>query len=182
MVRLMLNDELWSKLWTIMRQNGVYDKPSLRQTVEAILYRMRVGCPWRDLPSDFGNWNSIYKKFNYWSKNNILMSIFYCLITDPDFENKFVDGSFIKAYQHSTGATGLAAPHKIIRYNNRLHVAINNPTLLRPAAWPWGIYTNFFRDHHNPTPRDLFAGSSKAKIMAENGFRGQALRDIHEFF
>lgn len=61
MVRLMLSDELWSKLRTIMRQNGVYDKSNLRLTVEAILYRMRVGCPWRDLPVFFGKWNSIYK-------------------------------------------------------------------------------------------------------------------------
>ena len=65
MTRLMLSDELWSKLRTIMRQNGVYDKSHLRLTVEAILYRMRVGCPWRDLPAYFGKWNSIYKKFNY---------------------------------------------------------------------------------------------------------------------
>jgi len=42
-----------------MRQNGVYDTPCLRLTVEGILYRMRVGCPWRDLPKYFGKWNSV---------------------------------------------------------------------------------------------------------------------------
>lgn len=111
MVRLMLSDELWSKLRTIMRQNGVYDKSHLRLTVEAILYRMRVGCPWRDLPLYFGKWNSIYKKFNYWSKNNKLMNVFNCLITEPNFENEFIDGSFIKAHQHSTGAAGSYHQH-----------------------------------------------------------------------
>ena len=64
MARLMLSDELWSKLRTIMRQQGIYDKPDLRLMVEAMLYRMRVGCPWRDLPVEFGGWNSIYQKFN----------------------------------------------------------------------------------------------------------------------
>ena len=67
MVRLMLSDELWSKLGIIMQQLGIYDKPDLRLMVEAMLYRMRVGCPWRDLPAEFGNWNSIYQKFNRWS-------------------------------------------------------------------------------------------------------------------
>ena len=67
MARLMLSDELWSKLRTIMRQQGIYDKPDLRLMVEAMLYRMRVGCPWRDLPAEFGSWNSIYQKFNRWS-------------------------------------------------------------------------------------------------------------------
>jgi len=41
-----------------MRQFGIYDKPQLRKTVEGILYRMRTGLPWRDLPSFFGKWIS----------------------------------------------------------------------------------------------------------------------------
>ncbi|MCW8444674.1 transposase [Fluoribacter gormanii] len=49
MARLMLSDELWSKLRGIMLQPRIYDKPTLRLIVEAILYRMRIGCPWRDL-------------------------------------------------------------------------------------------------------------------------------------
>src|SRR5690606_5875437 len=84
MPRLMLSDELWSKLRTIMRQNGIYDKSGLRLTVEGILYRMRVGCPWRDLPSYFGKWNSIYKKFNYWSKNHKVTNIFKQLVHNPE--------------------------------------------------------------------------------------------------
>jgi transposase len=40
------------------------DKPDLRMTVEGMLYRMRVGCLWRDLPRAFGIWNSIFKRFN----------------------------------------------------------------------------------------------------------------------
>lgn len=47
MARLMLSDELWSKLKEIMLQHQIYNKPNLRMMVEAMLYRMRVGCPWR---------------------------------------------------------------------------------------------------------------------------------------
>ncbi|MCO6427690.1 transposase, partial [Nitrosomonas communis] len=50
MPRLMLNDEFWSKLEKILLQESIYNKRNLRMTVEGILYRMRVGCPWRDLP------------------------------------------------------------------------------------------------------------------------------------
>ena len=45
-------------------------------TVEAMLYRMRVGCPWRDLPVEFGCWHSIYQQFNRWSSKNKFMKIF----------------------------------------------------------------------------------------------------------
>ncbi len=103
MPRLMLNDEQWSKLRQIMLQNGVYDKSGLRLKVEGILYRMRVGCPWRDLPKYFGKWNSVFKTFNYWSKNHKFSVIFSELITNPDLTIEFIDGTFIKAHQHSTG-------------------------------------------------------------------------------
>ena len=103
MPRLMLNDELWSKLREIMLQHRIYDKPNLRMIVEAMLYRMRVGCPWRDLPKDFGCWNSIYQQFNRWSSKNKLMQIFQNLIQQPDLEWQFIDGSIVKAHQHSAG-------------------------------------------------------------------------------
>ena len=50
MPRYMLSDELWSKLKRIMLQFSIYDKRNLRMMVEGILYRMRVGCPWRGYP------------------------------------------------------------------------------------------------------------------------------------
>ncbi|WP_460428910.1 transposase, partial [Azotobacter armeniacus] len=56
MPRSMLTDELWSKLEKVLLQQAIHHKPDLRMTVEGMLYRMRAGCPWRDLPSAFGRW------------------------------------------------------------------------------------------------------------------------------
>ena len=64
MPRTMLNDQHWSKLETILRNFDIYLKRNLRNFIEAILYRIRTGCPWRDLPPDFGNPNSIFKKYS----------------------------------------------------------------------------------------------------------------------
>lgn len=87
-----------------MLQHRIYDKPNLRMIVEGMLYRMRVGCPWRDLPAEFGCWNSIYQQFNRWSLKNKLMKIFKALVQEPDLEWEFIDGSIVRAHQHSTGA------------------------------------------------------------------------------
>jgi transposase len=86
----------------------VYDKPELRLTVEGILFRMRVGCPWRDLPPEFGNWNKIFKRFNDWSRNEKLFAVFKILARDPDLEWEFIDGTIVKAHQHSGGAAKLS--------------------------------------------------------------------------
>ena len=102
MTRLMLSDEHWSRLKTIMLEQGIYDKPNLRMMVEGMLYRMRVGCPWRDLPSIFCLWSSVFQKFNRWSSKEKMMTIFKSLIKEPDLEWEFMDGSIVKAHQHSS--------------------------------------------------------------------------------
>jgi transposase len=124
----MLTDELWSKLRVIMRQHGIYDKPNLRMMIEGMLYRMRVGCPWRDLPSIFGFWNSIYQKFNRWSLKNKLIGIFKALIHEPDFEWEFIDGSIVKAHQHSTGAASnenQAIGKSVAGNTTKIHMAVD---------------------------------------------------------
>lgn len=128
MARLMLTDELWSKLRTMMHQQGIYDKPNLRMMVEGMLYRMRVGCPWRDVPSVFGYWNSIYQKFNRWSAKDKLISIFKMLVQDPDLEWEFIDGSIVKAHQHSAGAATKeeqAIGKSVAGNTTKIHIAVD---------------------------------------------------------
>jgi len=104
MPRLMLSDDLWSRLEKILLQEAIYNKRNLRMTVERMLYRMRIECPWRDLPKAFGCWNSIYKRFNAWSLSGKWLRIFKALVIDSDWEWEFIDGSYVKAHQHSAGA------------------------------------------------------------------------------
>jgi transposase len=101
----MLTDARWEKLLGIMKNTGrIYNKPEHRNTFEGILYRLRTGIPWRDLPAEFGNWSAIFRRFNLWSKKGILTQLFNTLASDSDFEWVFIDGSIIRAHQHSTGA------------------------------------------------------------------------------
>jgi len=104
MPRQLFADDHWNKPKSALLNLGVYDKPTLRQTVEDIYYRMRVGCPWRDLPAAFGKWNAIYKRFNAWSLQEKLIKLFRVLAVEPDLEWTFLDGSIVKAHQHSSGA------------------------------------------------------------------------------
>ena len=76
MPRTLLTDEYWPKLLAILLELGLYDKPNLRNVIEGILYRMRTGCPWRDLPASFGKFQAVYNCFNRWSKKGIIQEIF----------------------------------------------------------------------------------------------------------
>ena len=77
---------------------GLDDKPNLRKTFEGILYRMRTGCPWRDLPAAFGKFQAVYKCFNRWSKQEIIQKIFKRLSADADKEWLMMDDSYIRAH------------------------------------------------------------------------------------
>ncbi|MEC5210714.1 transposase [Psychrobacter sp. PL15] len=70
MPRTMLKDEHWTRLRPILLELNIYDKGNLRNTVEGVLYRMRVGCPWRDLPAYFGKPNTVYKAYQHSSGGN----------------------------------------------------------------------------------------------------------------
>lgn len=128
MARTMLTDEQWQKLASILRQIRIYNKPNLRLTIEGMLYRIRVGCPWRDLPSCFGTWYSVYHQYRYWciiGKWQKLMSI---LISDYDGEWLFIDGSVIKAHQHSTGAASFndeAIGKSVTGNSTKLHLVVD---------------------------------------------------------
>lgn len=72
MPRTMLTDEHWSKLKPILLDLAIYDKPNLRNTLEGMLFRIRVDYPWRDIPESFGCANTIFKTFRHLSKANKL--------------------------------------------------------------------------------------------------------------
>jgi hypothetical protein len=42
-----------------------------RLFVEAVLYRFRTGCPWRDLPERFGHWKAVHQRFGRWAKSGV---------------------------------------------------------------------------------------------------------------
>jgi transposase len=75
-----------------------------RLFLEAVLWIVRVGAPWRDLPESFGNWNSVFQRFRRWANSGVFDRIFAILSEDADFEYVIVDGTIVRVHQHGTGA------------------------------------------------------------------------------
>ena len=77
-----------------------------RLFLEAVLWIVRTGAPWRDLPGIFGCWNTVFRRFRRWAKNGIFDKIFRSLSGDPDFEYALIDGTIVRVHRHGTGAKG----------------------------------------------------------------------------
>ena len=107
MVRRWLRDDQWQRLESMLP--GKAGDPGRtgednRQFIEAVLWVARTGSPWRDLPAEFGLWNSVYKRFGRWSDNGVWERAFAELAKDADFEEMFLDSTIVRAHQHSSGA------------------------------------------------------------------------------
>ncbi|HZZ21996.1 MAG TPA: IS5 family transposase [Roseiarcus sp.] len=77
-----------------------------RLFVEAVLWIVRTGSPWRDLPEFFGKWNTIFKRYRDWVKADVFKRLFEAASDDPDMEFAMVDATIVKVHRHGQGAKG----------------------------------------------------------------------------
>ena len=74
--------------------------------LEAVLWIARTGGPWRDLPTMFGNRNTVFKRFRQGMKANVFQKIFDAASEDPDIDYIMVDGTIVRFRRHGQDAKG----------------------------------------------------------------------------
>ena len=75
MSRMVIDDALWAKLKELLpKPKGRHGKDD-RLFLEAVCWMLRTGAAWRDLPLDYGNWKSVYNRYNNWSKKGYITAI-----------------------------------------------------------------------------------------------------------
>ena len=109
MDRSVLSDAQWARVAPLLP--GKVGDPGRsgadnRRFLEAVLWIVRTGAPWRDLPPELGNWNSVWRRFARWAERGVWERLFAALADDPDFEYVIVDATIVRAHQHSAGAKG----------------------------------------------------------------------------
>lgn len=108
-VRTCLDDRQWAKFSSAIQasltRRGRPAKDT-RKFVEAVFWIHRTGVPWRDLPCEFGSWQTVFTRFDRWSKRGVWRKIFQVLRTDVDDEWHTIDATINRAHQHSAGGKG----------------------------------------------------------------------------
>ncbi|WP_155271362.1 IS5 family transposase [Xenorhabdus bovienii] len=178
MPRTMLTDLQWNKLSALMQHAGwIYHKPEHRLTFEGILYRMGTSVPWRDLPPEFGKWNRVFQRFNAWSKKGVLQLIFKSLSECADREWLFIDGSIVRAHQHSSGAASDDDDDEAVGKScggrsTKIHLAVDSYGLLVHFELSGG------QVHDIVHAESLVEQSSPSDcVIADKGYDSQAFRN-----
>lgn len=81
--------------------------------LEAMLWILRTGAPWRDLPAEYGCWQTVYTRLSRWSQKNVLKRVFDKLAEDRDGEGYMIDGTIVRAHQDAAGAPKKAANKRL---------------------------------------------------------------------
>ena len=119
-VRKLISDRIWIALEPAVAAAkhsaaGAPPNQKDREFIEAILYLNRAGCPWRDLPSTFGQWLSVYMRFRRWEARGVWQRLWTQLQTElfADARALFIDSTTVRAHQHAAGAPKKTAPIRL---------------------------------------------------------------------
>jgi len=107
-----LSNEQWERLSGLLppeKPNTGRPSKDLRGVVNGILWVLRTGAPWRDLPDRYGSWTTVSNRFYRWRKQGVWDRVLAELQREADqageidWEVHFVDSTIVRAHQHSAG-------------------------------------------------------------------------------
>ncbi len=110
-----LTDAQWERLRPLLPpQKPRTGRPANdhRTVLEGILWILRTGAPWRDLPPRFGARGTVSSRFYRWRQTGVWDRLLAAVQTEadadgrPDWTLHFVDGTTVRAHQHAAGAKG----------------------------------------------------------------------------
>ena len=110
--RYELTDEQWALIASLMpkaKPGGRWNDH--RTTINGMMWVLKSGSPWRDMPERYGSWKSVYDRFRRWSADGtidkMLDRLRYKLDKDGfiDWDVWCVDGSNIRAHPAAAGAS-----------------------------------------------------------------------------
>ena len=79
MARRVLSDSIWEQLQKAIKSKGCHCWKNDREIMEAILWKLRTGAPWRDVPIEFCPWETAYNRFKRWEAKGLWEAFFFDL-------------------------------------------------------------------------------------------------------
>ena len=105
-----ISDKHWERLSHILPTEGSpkggRPAKNVRTFINAIIWLLRTGSPWRALPEEFGAWQSVYSRFRRWEKRGYWQAMFQVFTLDAELSSVMIDGSYVHAHKHAAGAKG----------------------------------------------------------------------------
>jgi transposase len=169
-----INESNWVKICLFLRGCKKVYLTRCKNFLEAICWMSYGGTPWRMLHEKYGNWNSIFKRFNAWSKKRIFDDLLAFCAQDPDLEYISIDATIVRAHACAAGygdqnTEGLGRSKG--GFTSKIHVkvdALGNPLkfIITPGQVSDITQANL-----------LLEGITGAYVIGDKGYDSKALRE-----
>ena len=93
-----LSDERWQKILPFLRSYPhayVSREHDCRKFLEAVLWIPRSGAQWRLLLAEYGDWDTVYKRFSRWSRQGVFEQLHQSFVGDADLEHLLIDSTIL---------------------------------------------------------------------------------------
>lgn len=109
-MEICLREDQWQRVAHLLSRQGVMGRPRAddRKTLNAILYVLITGCRWNDLPKEYGNFMTAWRRLKRWMEDGTLLKIWRHLLADLDAAGQInwsrcaLDGSYVRAKKGAT--------------------------------------------------------------------------------
>lgn len=173
-----INKVAWSKIFSFLKNNqAIYcgDEKKCKNFVEAIYWMSRTGAQWRELPETYGKWNSVFSRFNGWTKKDIWSKLMDFCIQDPDLEWLMIDATIVRAHPCAAGYKKDSQAEEALGrskggFTSKIHVlvdALGNPLKVKLTPGQRNDITQ---------ASDLIADANDSEIIADRGYDSNEFR------
>lgn len=186
MIRGLLTDEEWAWFEPCVVNGGASGgRPPRdhRRNLDAIFWIARTGAPWRDLPLELGNWNSVHRQFRRWTASGVWDLLLQALADGGgDAEMlQMIDSTTIRAHHCAAGARGGMRGQALGRsrggFSTKVHLRANADGL------PIGVVLTPGEAHDTTAYTGLMGerDSDPGVLLGDRGYDSDEIRrDLHD--
>jgi transposase len=142
--------------------------------LSAIVFVLRTGVPWRDLPERYGPWATVYARYRRWCANGLFTRMLAVLAKAAVGEWRHLDCSHIKLHQHGANPRGGQATQAMGRTKGGLNTKLSAIVDARGRAVALSLAPGPQHDQHAVAP--VLPWARNRRIVADKGFDADGFR------
>lgn len=142
--------------------------------VEGMIFVLRVGCPWRDLPDEFGPWNSVYTRWWRWNRNGVWALMLGLLTQEQEGSLVHLDATHVKVHQDASRVGGEQSESAIGRTKGGLNTKVT--ALVDSRGRPLQILVDAGNRADVKAAEGIQIPSQK-RVVADKGYDSNKLRE-----
>ena len=176
--RYELSDQQWKRIEPLLLgkpgdpgQTGQNN----RLFVDGVLWVLRSGARWQDLPERHGKWKSVHKRFTRWAKAGVWERVFEALTKERDSADLMLDSTIVRAHQQAATGKGGARNQALGRSRGGLTTKIHLAT--DTYGRPLRMILSAGQAGDTPRAPDLMAGFRPKYVLADKAHDSNAIRD-----